>query len=204
MIKLSWLGHSCFRVDCGGHAVVLDPFEPGSVPGFGDIDETADMVLCSHQHHDHNYTAGVRLTGERFPFAVTALETFHDGCGGKKRGPNLVHVIEAEGMRVAHMGDIGCMPGPEAIDRLQGVTALLIPVGGFYTVGPKEAMDIVKAVEPRVVIPMHYHGEGFGFDVLGTVEEFLALCGGEARRAGTVELTPDIEPGVIVPEYAGA
>ena len=60
-MQIKWLGHSCFRVECQGYALVLDPFEPGSVPGCREIQEVADQVLCSHEHHDHNYRAGVTL-----------------------------------------------------------------------------------------------------------------------------------------------
>lgn len=88
-IQIQWLGHSCFRVECQGYAIVLDPFEPGSVPGLRDIQQTADQVLCSHEHHDHNYRAGVALreTGAENPFAITAFPSFHGDCGGEKRGP---------------------------------------------------------------------------------------------------------------------
>ena len=77
-IQIQWLGHSCFRVECQGYAVVLDPFEPGSVPGLRDIQQTADQVLCSHQHHDHNYRAGVALRqdGPANPFTITALPSW--------------------------------------------------------------------------------------------------------------------------------
>jgi len=62
-MKLTWLGHSCFRVECEGYALVLDPYEPGSVPGCGDIHQEADGVLCSHSHHDHGYKEAVSLGG---------------------------------------------------------------------------------------------------------------------------------------------
>ena len=79
MMKLTWLGHSCFKAECEGGSVVLDPFEPGSVPGCRDIQEEADLVLCSHEHHDHGYRAGVKLTGRECPMQVTSLQSFHDG-----------------------------------------------------------------------------------------------------------------------------
>ena len=176
-IQIQWLGHSCFRVECQGYTVVLDPFEPGSVPGLRDIRQTADQVLCSHQHHDHNYRAGVALRqdGPANPFTITALPSFHDGCGGAKRGPNTIHLLEAQGLRVAHLGDIGAMPAPDVVEQLQNLDAVLVPVGGFYTVGPKEAKEIVDALQARVVIPMHYRSDAFGFDVLAPVEDFLEL-----------------------------
>ena len=195
MIQLQWLGHSCFRGEYQGSAVILDPFQPGSVPGCRDIHQSAAQVLCSHEHYDHAYRDGVVLTGIPSPFQVTAIESFHDDCQGAKRGPNLIHILAAGGIRVAHMGDIGCMPSPQALEQLQGLDAMLIPVGGFYTVGPQEAKAIVDAARPRMVIPMHYRSASFGFDVLATVDEFLALFSHVRRVKGdTVQIFPSSDP----------
>lgn len=205
-MRIQWLGHSCFRVECGGYAIVLDPFEPGSVPGCRNIQETADRVLCSHEHHDHNYRAGVALRqdGPACPFTVTALPSFHDDCGGQKRGPNTIHLLEAGGLRAAHLGDLGGMPAPQVLEQLQNLDAVMVPVGGFYTVGPREAKAVLEALSPRVVIPMHYRGEGFGFDVLAPVEDFLALAGRWTRyETDAIELRPGMEPGVAVLTYGG-
>ena len=54
MMNLKWLGHSCFRVECDSYVIIIDPFAPGSVPGVRDIKESAQRVLCSHEHFDHN------------------------------------------------------------------------------------------------------------------------------------------------------
>lgn len=204
MIALTWLGHSCFRAVCGPHTVILDPFAPGSVPGLRDIHEEAQLVLCSHEHFDHNYREGVRLTGGA-PIPYRAYPSFHDDCLGAQRGPNQIHVLEDSGVRVAHMGDIGSMPAPEVLEQLRGVEALLLPVGGHYTVGPQQAMEIVKAIGPLVVIPMHYRSPDFGFDVLGPVEDFLSLCGSWCQAEGDrVEITQDMEPGTVVLRYPQA
>lgn len=205
-IQIKWLGHSCFRVECEGYAIVLDPFAPGSVPGCKDISETADQVLCSHQHHDHNYEAGVTLreNGPQNPFTVTALPSFHDDCQGAQRGPNTIHLLEAQGLRVAHLGDVGAMPSPEVVEQLQNLDAVMIPVGGFYTVEPKEAQAIVEALSPRVVIPMHYRSETFGFDVLSTLEGFLEVCGRWVRfDTDTLEITPRMSHYTALLTYGG-
>ena len=186
-IQIQWLGHSCFRVECQGYAVVLDPFEPGSVPGLRDIRQTADQVLCSHQHHDHNYRAGVALRqdGPANPFTITALPSFHDGCGGAKRGPNTIHLLEAQGLRVAHLGDIGAMPAPDVVE-------------------PKEAKEIVDALQARVVIPMHYRSDTFGFDVLAPVEDFLELDSHWMRyETDTLEIHENMRHSVAVLTYGG-
>ncbi|MCI8395709.1 MAG: MBL fold metallo-hydrolase [Acutalibacter sp.] len=202
MMKLTWLGHSCFKAECEGSSVVLDPFEPGSVPGCRDIQEEADLVLCSHEHYDHGYRAGVKLTGRACPIQVTSLQSFHDGEQGAKRGPNVIHILEGGGVKAAHFGDIGCMPSPEQIEALQGCDVVMVPVGGFYTVGPEEAKKIVDAVGPRVVIPMHYRSDAFGFDVLGTVDEYLDICGRWVRYEGaSMEITPDMPRHTAVLQY---
>lgn len=206
-IQIQWLGHSCFRVECQGYVIVLDPFSPGSVPGCKDIQNVeADQVLCSHEHGDHNYRAGVilREDGPENPFTVTALPWYHDGQQGAQRGPNTIYVLEAQGLRVAHFGDVGCMPSQEVLDQLQKLDAIMLPVGGHFTVGPQEAMDIVKAIQPRVIIPMHYRSDEFGFEVLGTVGAFLDVCGKWVHcDTDTLEVTPNMSHYTAVLTYSG-
>lgn len=206
-IQIQWLGHSCFRVECQGYVIVLDPFSPGSVPGCKDIQNVeADQVLCSHEHGDHNYRAGVilREDGPENPFTVTALPWYHDGQQGAQRGPNTIYVLEAQGLRVAHFGDVGCMPSQEVLDQLQNLDAIMLPVGGHFTVGPQEAMDIVKAIQPRVVIPMHYRSDEFGFEVLGTVGAFLDVCDKWVHcDTDTLEVTPNMSHYTAVLTYSG-
>lgn len=205
-IEIRWLGHSCFRVQCGDYAIVLDPFEPGSVPGLAPVSETADQVLCSHDHHDHGYRRAVTLSEEKkeSPFTVTALPSFHDDKEGELRGKNIIHLMKAEGLRIAHFGDVGCMPAPEILEQLKGLDAAMIPVGGHYTVDPAGAKAIVDAIEPRVVIPMHYRSDTFGFDVIGPVEDYLDLCGRWVRYdSDTISITPGMTRHTAVLTYSG-
>lgn len=206
MMKLSWLGHSCFRVECEGYALVLDPYEPGSVPGCGDIHQEADGVLCSHSHHDHGYKEAVSLGGggKEPTIKVTELHSYHDGEQGALRGPNTIHILEGGGVKAAHMGDIGCMPTPEQLEALQGCDAVMMPIGGHYTVGPQEAKAIVDAIQPRVVIPMHYRSASFGFDVLGPLEDYLDICGRWVRYEGAeIEIAPGMTRHTAVLQYKG-
>lgn len=203
-IKIKWLGHSCFQVTCGDYSVIFDPFGPGSVPGLRDIHEQADDVFCSHDHFDHNCREAVALpeTPRPSPFKVTTLSSFHDDQQGRLRGKNTITILEADGLRVAHMGDIGCMPSPMALEKLSGVDVMLLPVGGHYTVGPKEAKAIVEEAKPKTVIPMHYRSDRFGFDVLGPVEDFCELFSQVTHaHSDTVTISEDTPKGVLVLEY---
>lgn len=202
-MRISWLRHACFLIESDGYQVVLDPFD--EVPGCPDTAVEADAVLCSHEHHDHNNRAGVKLrAGKVSPFTVTVVETFHDEKAGTLRGDNKIHVLQAEGMKVAHMGDLGHPLSEEQAEVLRGCDAMMIPVGGFYTVDGETAAAIVKRLKPRVVIPMHYRGEGFGFDVIDTVEPFLSHFPAEKvyrRTESSLELTKETPEQVAVPAF---
>lgn len=174
-MRLIWNGHSCFTLVTAQGTLVLDPYQDGSVPGLSPLRLTADRVLCSHEHRDHGAADLVALTGAPCTVAVQTLSTFHDDTQGSQRGTDTIHILSAEGLRVAHLGDLGCTLTPEQIQALQGLDALLIPVGGYYTIDAAQAQALTEQLRPRVVVPMHYRGDGFGYDVIGRLEDFLAL-----------------------------
>ena len=87
-MKITWIGHSCFKVEEAGYRIVFDPYDDGYVPGLGPVRETAEEVLCSHEHGDHNARKRVTLvSGSKSPFTVTKIETFHDPLKGDRRVP---------------------------------------------------------------------------------------------------------------------
>lgn len=174
-IKVTWIGHSCFKVQFNEHSVVFDPTNDGYVPGIKPIREDADIVICSHQHGDHNARELIRESGERDAFEITEIETFHDDKEGALRGENTISIVTCDGLKVAHFGDLGCEPTEDQLAFLNDLDLALIPVGGYYTIDGKEAAGIIKKIKPRNVIPMHYRDDekGFGFDVISTVNDFL-------------------------------
>ena len=190
-IQIIWHGHACFSVRCRDYTVVLDPYEDGSIPGLPPLRLEADMVLCSHGHHDHNAVSCVTLRqGRACPFTVTELPTFHDDQGGALRGRNTIRILEADGLRVAHFGDLGCALTPEQEKALQNLDAALIPVGGFFTIGPAEAAALAARLRPRVLIPMHYKLGKTGLPMIAELDDFLALADHVVRWPGN-ELTLD-------------
>ncbi len=170
-IEVIWHGHSCFEVRSAEKAVVFDPYL--EVPGFDVLDLKADLVLVSHEHHDHNARERVTLSGRDTDIAVEAIETDHDPEGGKLRGANKIHIIEFEGKRIAHFGDLGRDLSPSELAKLKGLDVILIPVGGFYTIDADQAATIVHAIKPDVTVPMHYYDGVSGWDKTSGVEPFL-------------------------------
>ncbi len=202
-MKITWLGHSCFKVESRGYAVVIDPYEDGKVPGLRPLREKADQTLCSHEHGDHNFRAGIEVTNrEPSPFQITEIAVFHDDRHGELRGTNMIRILDDGCLKVAHLGDLGCELDEEQAAQLMGLDAVMVPVGGYYTIDAAQARALVERINPRVVIPMHYRGETFGYEVLGTLEEFTDHCGVVVEYPGNeMELTKDTEPHTAVLQY---
>ena len=137
---------------------------------------------------------------------METIHTWHDDQQGALRGEDTIHILDDGQCRVAHLGDLGCEPTPEQREELKGLTALLIPVGGYYTIDAAQASALADELAPAVVIPMHYRGAGFGYDVIGPLENFTALRGDVIAYPGsTLKVTPETagQTAVLKPENLG-
>ena len=199
-MKITWLGHSCFKIESGGYCIITDPYEDGSVPGLGPVREQADAVLCSHGHGDHGAAHLVSLRkGAPCPFTIETIDTYHDDKRGALRGENKIHILDDGKFRVAHMGDLGCDLTAEQKNLLRGLSALLIPVGGYYTIDAHQAKALIDELAPAAAIPMHYRHGIFGFDAIGTLEQFTDLCDNVSyQNSHELELTDGAPQGIVV------
>lgn len=164
-------------------------------------------ILCSHDHFDHNaadQAEPVPFEGP-CPFAVRTVETFHDEQGGALRGKNTVHILSAGGVTAAHLGDLGHRLSPEQIAAIGPLDALLVPVGGVYTVDAAGARAACEALNPGCIVPMHYRHAPYGLPNVAGVEDFLALWPREdVRRLEGPSLELDGQArGVLVPRFCG-
>ncbi|HJB16486.1 MAG TPA: MBL fold metallo-hydrolase [Candidatus Blautia excrementipullorum] len=203
-MHITWLGHSCFKIEKGGYSVIIDPYKDGSVPGLKNIRESADMVICSHEHGDHNGRECVRVTEKTdCPFKIISLLSFHDDAGGTRRGESAITILEDGDERIAHFGDLGCALTEEQESLLTDLDLALIPVGGFYTIDGKTAGEIVKKIHPRKVIPMHYRDvdKGYGYAEISTVDDFLQSVGSAVfLEASSMDTEKDYSTQMIVLE----
>ena len=204
-MNITWLGHSCFLIESAGYRVVLDPYYVETYPA---LHVDADEALCSHGHRDHAFLEAVTLSGRsraESPFAVETVPTFHDDAQGAKRGMNTIHILRAEGLTLVHCGDLGHELSEEQLAAVRGCDALLLPVGGYYTIDAETAKKVADAVSPRVIVPMHYRFGAHGYPEIGTLSEFLALYGEKSVHRldkNAFTLTKDAPAGVIVPRFA--
>jgi len=125
----------------------------------------ASIVTVSHAHPGHSYLQGVRgsfkdVKGpgeyEIQGIFIIGIATFHDDEKGAQRGKNTVYLMEVDGITVCHLGDLGHVLTAEQQEGIESVDILLVPVGGVNTMDASAAAEVVRQLEPKVVIPMHY------------------------------------------------
>lgn len=184
-MKIKWYGHAAFLITTAkGVRIIIDPYQSGAFGGalsYGRITDEADIVLSSHDHDDHNYTKDIK---GKFSFInkqgvyeekgvkIRAIPTFHDPSMGRERGNNLIFLVYADDMTLAHAGDLGHTLDEAVIRELGKIDILLIPIGGFYTIDTREAEKVIEDLKPLVAIPMHFKTGKCDFPI-STVEEFI-------------------------------
>lgn len=181
---ITYNGHAQFLIEtASGHRILTDPFD--ETVGYPCKEKTADVVTVSHQHHDHNYLKKVTNSpivldkaGNYTPLdgiKISAITAFHDDEQGKLRGETLMFKYEIDGLTLAHLGDLGCLPNQEQYNFLMGVDILFVPIGGTYTLDTLQAKEVVQKIHPRCTIPMHYRDEDGGIVGLLPPEPFVKL-----------------------------
>ena len=189
MLIRDW-GHAAFELQgAKGYTLVTDPFDPTvgyPMPGI-----RAQGITMSHGHFDHHYpealpgAAPMEGEGEWLPapgVRVRSVASCHDECQGEKRGPNRIFLIEMDGLRLCHLGDLGEDElSPEQLAAIGPVDILFVPVGGFYTLSPDKALGVIGQLNPRVTIPMHYKtrvNADWAIEPLATFETLAGKCSG--------------------------
>ena len=202
-VKIRTYGHACFLLEADGYRTVIDPYADGKVPGLPPLRLEAEAVYCSHGHDDHSYVQAVTLcTPQRpAPYALEEYVTPHDDRDGTLRGMNTVRIFDFGGLRIAHLGDIGCFPEEKLLNRLRGVDCMMIPVGGHYTIGPAQARQIIDAARPRVSIPMHYRSDDAGFGIIAHLDEFTAQFAHVNTAVNEVVLTRNTPQQILILQY---
>ena len=200
-MDINWLGHSCFRIKGRQASIVTDPYPPDL--GYSLGKPTADIVTVSHQHPSHNYHQGVGgeprlITGpgeyEIAGVLIIGIATFHDAEGGQKRGKNTIYLMDVDGVAICHLGDLGHVLTAEQVEEIDDVDVLLLPVGGVSTINAPLAAEVIRQLEPKVVVPMHYKTPVLNRE-LGPVEKFLKEMGIERLDSQPkLSLTPSSLP----------
>ena len=183
-MEISWFGQACFKLKGKNASVILDPFDPEFTGLKLPKDLSADVMLVSHDHKDHNFTESPIVFNRPGEYEVagvviTGINSFHDNSEGSERGTNVIFHLLFDGLDIVHLGDLGQSKlTEEQVAQIGQTDILLIPVGSIYTIDAEVASDIVSQLEPKIIIPMHYKIEGLKFE-LDPVEKFLKEMGAE-------------------------
>ncbi len=194
-MEISWLGHSCFKLKSAQATIVTDPYSPEL--GYSLDGASAQIVTVSHSHPGHSYVQGVAgnpkvISGpgeyEVSGVLIVGMKTYHDDTEGKTRGKNTVYLFTMDEMVICHLGDIGHLLTSEQIADIEIVDVLLLPVGGISTIDASVSAKIVRQLEPKIVIPMHYKTDVIKRE-LDPVDRFI-------KEMGAKEITP--QPKLLV------
>lgn len=215
-MHIHWYGQSAFLLTTSsGTRLLIDPYNRMLGYRMPSAIET-DIVLVTHDHKDHNQiqvaTGDYMLCNQPLEYAkkdvkIRGVRTYHDNQGGAKRGPNLVFVIEADGLRIAHCGDLGHQLSPEQLAEIGPVDIAILPAGGKMVLGGQGAADVMRQLKPTIAIPMHYRTKALG--ILGKLlfekaDNFVAASGLPSRTAKELDVTRETlgdYAGVVVMQY---
>ncbi|PIS07431.1 MBL fold metallo-hydrolase [Candidatus Berkelbacteria bacterium CG10_big_fil_rev_8_21_14_0_10_43_13] len=216
-MKIKYLGHSTFKIE-STKTIVIDPHDPGYGALPADLTAEIVTVSHGHHDHSYIAGVGgdpeiidttgenvfledavfgdASLQGETSPKTKTSPEilikgvsTFHDDVQGAKRGNNIVFVYEIEGLRLAHLGDLGHILTSEQLNQIGQIDVVMIPVGGTYTIDAAQAVEVVKQLQTKVVLPMHYQTANSAPDsVLASVEDFVQKMGWGVEKVTHLEI----------------
>lgn len=152
-MKIINYGHACFKIEGSDFNLIFDPYQKDSVPNLNLNKISANALFISHEHHDHNARELVEIIN---PYNVKykIINTYHDKENGKLRGDNKITIVEVDGFKIAHFGDIGVLPSD--YKDLMDIDIILVPINGYYTINALECLEIYKKTNAKILIPMHF------------------------------------------------
>jgi len=182
-MEITWLGHSCFKIKGSNATTITDPYSPDI--GYSLGKPTAHIVIVSHKHPGHAYVQGIG--GE--PKAITSpgeyeikgtliigIPSFHDNQRGEDRGKNTIYLLEVDEVAICHLGDLGHVLSNDQIEEIGNVDVLMLPVGGVSTINAPMAAEVIRQLEPKIILPMHYQTPALNRQ-LDPVDRFLKEIG---------------------------
>ncbi len=184
-MEINWLGYSCFRIKGKNATIITDPIPVDSSRQSNR--STADIVCLSHQLPEESGLE--RIGGDPYIISgpgeyevhnvlIIGVGTYRDEASGSLRGKNTVYALEIDEFSVCHLGNLGHLLTDQQVEVIGHVDILLVPVGGHSTINAAQAARLVRTIEPKIVIPMHYKTPTCEIE-LDPVDKFLAETGSQ-------------------------
>lgn len=189
-VTIQYLGHTCFLFTGSGLKVLVNPYQAsGCTAGYILPDVQPDVVLVSSFLLDEGAVESVKgnpqVITQRGSHQVKDIKFQgfslpHDREGGRRFGKNIAWRWTQGGVDILHLGGAAGTLATEDKILLSGTDILLAPVGGgIKAYNPQEARNVVKVLNPKMVIPTHYRTAMSNKEDcdLAPVDDFLALAG---------------------------
>ncbi len=183
-------GGQCFKVTFGDVSLVFDPVSKGAT--LPPVRFGADIALVSSNHPNYNGVDEVTY-GDKKPFAILGPGEYERAGitvqGFLSKGPNdsinTIYAVDLEDMTIVHLGALATTDiPPEAREALDDIDVLFVPVGGEGVLTPAQAHELTVALEPHVVVPMHWSGMG----TPKALDSYLKEEGGSAEKTDKLTL----------------
>lgn len=216
MVTIKWLGHATFEINMADKIVLIDPFlkdNPQAAVKPSEI-QKVDVIVVTHNHFDHSADT-VEIAKRHGATVVAVYETANAvteqgvektvglNVGGTAKIDGLYitltpafhsytsnpsGVILSDGkISVYHAGDTSIFNDMKLIGQIYKPRVALLPIGGFYTMGPLEAAIATALIKPKVVIPHHY---GTFDNIKQDPNEFVKFVRRKAKGVKVVVLKP--------------
>ena len=185
-MDITWLGHSCFRLRGTSATILTDPF-PDSLGGsVTRVESDPNIVTVSNGHPNHSHLtaleSGFRLMEGPGEYGVSGvyIRGFMTPAAPKpdELPPprNTAYLFEFDNLRVCHLGDLSAVLPNNMVDELSPMDVLFIPVGRGCTLELDHVAAVIRQMEARIVVPMHYKVPGVDVELDG-VDPFLREMG---------------------------
>lgn len=190
-MTIQYYGDFCFKITSKpeGRAteeVVMwtDPLPKGA--GLRSPQGEADIVLLSH---GESVAYGEKTTLLDMPgeftargITVSGYNSFTGALESSKKGFNTVFLFDTEGMQVGYLGSLGHEPEPEVLDRFSGIEILFVPVDSEDGWDVKTALSVIKKIEPKIIVPMHFSQNGLTLKGLSSEKALIEALATPVER----------------------
>jgi len=211
-VRLNFVGHATFAIETPGGLLAATDF----TGRLGNPDIVPDVVTMNHAHSTH-WTPNpdpriphvLRGWGEGFgepadhhldlgEMLVRNVPTDIRSFGGVEENGNSVFVFEVAGLCIGHLGHLHHEPTPAQYALIGRLDVVMAPVDGGMTLDLPTMIRVLKRFRSRVVIPMHWFGDGtLEAFVEGMEDEFDVVWTGENSIDLSLETLPS-RPTVMV------
>src|SRR6476646_4376827 len=171
-VSVTWLGHASFRVDSPeGKRIYVDPWLSNpKCPDSEKEPERIDLIALTHGHGDH-VGETVALSKQFKPKAVVAnvemkawlerqgaeMDDLPGSDDGDYLGEAAGIVLELEnGTKLYFAGDTCVFGDMQLIARIYSPDVAVLPIGGHFSMDPREAGVALELLGTKRCIPCHY------------------------------------------------